>query len=114
LALLYLIAAWAIVRGVSEIVAAVRLRRHITNEWMLIVGGALSILFGVLVALFPGAGAISLVWAIGVFAVVFGLVAVGSALRLRSVQEKMRLREKPPERPLEAVGSGRTHDEDIR
>jgi uncharacterized membrane protein HdeD (DUF308 family) len=113
LALLYLIAAWAIVRGVSEIVAAVSLRRQITNEWMLVAGGALSILFGVLVAIFPGAGALSLVWAIGVFAVVFGIFAVGLALRLRSLQKRMRLREKEEERPLEAIGSGRAHDEHI-
>ncbi len=113
LALLYLIAAWAIVRGVSEIVAAIHLRRYITNEWTLIAGGVLSILFGVLVALFPGAGAIALVWAIGAFAVVFGIVAVGLALRLRSLQQRM----PPPEEqaePLEAVGAGRAPDEHIR
>lgn len=114
LALLYLIAGWAIVRGVSEIVAAIRLRRHITNEWLLVIGGAVSILFGVLVALFPGAGALSLIWAIGVFAVVFGVVAVASALRLRSLQERIRRHEKEQEQPLETVASGRTHDENLR
>ena len=55
LALLYLIAAWAVVRGVVEIVAAISLRKQITNEWMLAVGGILSIVFGALVALYPSA-----------------------------------------------------------
>ncbi len=114
LALLYLIAAWAIVRGVSEIVAAIHLRRHITNEWLLIAGGVISILFGVLVALYPGAGALSLVWAIGVFAVVFGILAVSLALRLRSLQKRIRPPEEQEETPLEAVGSGRMQDEHLR
>jgi uncharacterized membrane protein HdeD (DUF308 family) len=114
LALLYLIAGWAIVRGVSDIAAAIRLRRHISNEWMLVLGGSLSILFGVLVALFPGAGAISLVWAIGVFALVFGLVAVGLALRLRALQERMRRHGEQEEPTLETAVKGRTDDEDIR
>lgn len=111
LALIYLIATWAIVRGVSEIAAAIRLHPHVTNETMLIVGGVLSILFGVLVALFPGAGALSLVWAIGVFAVVFGLFAVGLALRLRRLQRDRNLHPKPEEVPLETVGSSRAHDD---
>ncbi len=114
LALLYLIAAWAIVRGVSEIVAAIHLRRQITHEWMLIAGGILSIVFGVLVALFPGAGALSLVWAIGVFAVVSGIFAVSLALRLRSLQKRMGPPEEQEESPLEAVASGRAPDEHLR
>ncbi len=114
LALLYLIAAWAIVRGVSEIVAALHLRRHLTDEWLLAGSGALSILFGVLVALFPGAGAIALVWAIGAFAVILGILAVSLALRLRSLQQRMPPPEEQPQSPLEAVGTGRASDEHIR
>ncbi len=114
LALLYLIAAWAIVRGASEIVAAVHLRRHLTDEWLLAGSGALSILFGVLVALFPGAGAIAMVWAIGAFAVILGILALGLALRLRSLQQRMPPPEEQPLSPLEAVGTGRAPDEHIR
>jgi uncharacterized membrane protein HdeD (DUF308 family) len=119
LALLYLIAAWAIVRGVSEIVAAIQLRRQIQNEWALALGGAVSILFGVLVALYPGAGALSVVWLIGAFAIIFGIVAVGLSLRLRSLQRDLRLRQqKPPpqeeQMPVGAAGRSRTEDEDIR
>src|SRR5947207_4963016 len=62
LALLYFIAAWAIITGIFEIMAAVELRREITNEWFLILSGALSVVFGVLLLLFPGEGALAVVW----------------------------------------------------
>ena len=56
LALLYVIAAWAVVRGVAEVAAAIHLRRQISNEWLLALSGIASIVFGVLIALFPSAG----------------------------------------------------------
>ena len=114
LALLYLIAAWAIVRGVNEIVAAIHLRRHIAHESLLIIGGIISIVFGVLVALFPAAGALSLVWAVGVFAVLFGISAVALALRLRTLQRDLRSRPRQEEPFVETVGSERTRDEHLR
>ena len=85
LALVYLIGAWAIVTGVLEVVAAVRLRRQIENEWWLGLSGALSIVFGVLVMSAPGAGALAMVFWIGAYAIVFGALLVGLAFRLRSV-----------------------------
>jgi uncharacterized membrane protein HdeD (DUF308 family) len=110
LALLYLIAAWAIVRGVAEIAAAIRLRHEITNEGLLVLGGAVSIVFGVLVVLFPGAGALSVLWVIGIFAVVFGIAAVVLSLRLRSLRQNMRLQHEEP-----LVGAGtRVADEHTR
>jgi uncharacterized membrane protein HdeD (DUF308 family) len=112
LALLYLIAVWAVVRGAAEIAAAIRLRRQIENEWLLVLGGIASIVFGVLVAMFPGAGALSVLWLIGLFAIVFGALAVGLSLRLRSLQRTRQLRH---EEPLVGAATGtRTHDEDIR
>jgi uncharacterized membrane protein HdeD (DUF308 family) len=86
LALLYFIGAWALITGVFEIVTAIQLRRVITGEWMLILGGLLSILFGVLLFVFPGAGALSVVWVIGVYAVVFGISEIIFAFRLRSLR----------------------------
>jgi uncharacterized membrane protein HdeD (DUF308 family) len=83
LALLYVIAAWAIVTGAFEIAAAVRLREHISGEWLLALTGALSMVFGTLVMMFPGAGALALVLWIGAYALVFGCLLVALGLKLR-------------------------------
>ena len=84
LVLLYIIAFWAIVTGVLEIVAAVRLRRIISNEWALIIGGALSVLFGIVLLVAPGAGALAVVFLIGAYAIVFGIALLGLSWRLRA------------------------------
>ena len=94
LAFLYLVAAWAIVTGVLEILAAVRLREEIEGEWALIVGGAVSVVFGVLLAVLPAVGILSLVWLIGAYAVMFGILLVALALRVRETPRVHRLRER--------------------
>jgi len=83
--LLYLIAAWAIVTGAFEVVAAIQLRQEITNEWALIFGGVLSVIFGVLVFIYPNAGALSILWLIGFYAVIYGVAIIALGLRLRSL-----------------------------
>ncbi|MEV3979404.1 HdeD family acid-resistance protein [Nonomuraea sp. NPDC049758] len=83
LALLYLIAFWAIISGISEIVAGVRLRKSIENEWMFIIAGILSVIFGVLLIIWPGAGMLSLVWLIGIFAILYGIAMIVLSLRLK-------------------------------
>lgn len=83
LALLLLIAAWAIVNGIFEIVTAIRLRKVISHEWLMIAAGILSVLFGVLLILQPAVGALAMVWWIGGFAIVFGILLVALAFRLR-------------------------------
>jgi uncharacterized membrane protein HdeD (DUF308 family) len=83
LVLLYCIAGWAIAAGVLEIVGAIRLRKEIDNEWWLIASGALSVLFGLILAVQPGAGALGLLFVIGVYAIVHGVFLVGLSFRLR-------------------------------
>ena len=84
LGLLILIAAWAIATGVMELVAAVRLRKVITNEWLLILAGIASVVFGVLLLFQPAAGALALIWLIGAWAVVFGILLMILAFRMRN------------------------------
>jgi len=82
--LLYLIAAWAIVTGISEIAMAIRLRKEISGEWALIVGGAFSVLFGVILAVVGSVvGLISLIWLIGFYAVAFGVLMLVTAFSVR-------------------------------
>src|SRR5262249_6350358 len=83
LTLVYVIAAWAIITGVLEIAAAIRLRKTISNEWWLVLSGVLSIVFGGVITAFPGAGALALVFWIGAYALVFGAMWLALALRLR-------------------------------
>jgi uncharacterized membrane protein HdeD (DUF308 family) len=87
LVLLYIIAFWAIVTGILEIVAAIRLRRVISNELGLIVGGVLSILFGIVLVAAPGTGALAVVFLIGAYAIVFGIAMLALAWRLRQHHE---------------------------
>jgi uncharacterized membrane protein HdeD (DUF308 family) len=84
MALLWLIAAWAIATGAMEIAAAIRLRRQITGEWVLALSGVLSILFGILLLAFPGAGALTVVLWIGAYATVFGMLLIALGIRLRT------------------------------
>jgi uncharacterized membrane protein HdeD (DUF308 family) len=86
LVLLYFIAAWALMTGIFEIVVAIQLRREITGEWALILSGLLSMVLGVLLFVFPGAGAVSLVWLIGIYAILFGITLIILAFRLRSLR----------------------------
>jgi uncharacterized membrane protein HdeD (DUF308 family) len=83
LALLLLIAIWAITTGIVEISAAIRLRRVIDNEWWLALSGVVSILAGIVLLVQPGAGALAIAIVIGIYAILFGLVLIGLGLRLR-------------------------------
>lgn len=83
LVLLIFIAAWAIVLGIFEIYGAIKLRKEIDNEWWLIIGGVLSVIFGILLLLQPAAGALALVWMIGAFAILLGIIHIAFALRVK-------------------------------
>jgi uncharacterized membrane protein HdeD (DUF308 family) len=84
LALLLLIAAWAVLTGIVELAAAVLLRRILRNEWLLVVAGIASLVFGVLLVLSPSAGLVTIVWLIGAYALITGVLSLGLALRMRS------------------------------
>jgi uncharacterized membrane protein HdeD (DUF308 family) len=83
LGLLILIASWALVTGILEIIAAIKLRKEIDNEWLLILAGLASVAFAVLLLLQPAAGALVLVWWIGAYALVFGMLLFVLAFRVR-------------------------------
>lgn len=86
LTLLTVIGVWAIAGGILQIAAAIRMRQVIDNELWLALSGFGSVVFGVLVLLFPGAGAIGIAWAIGWYAILFGLMLVMLGFRLRAMR----------------------------
>ena len=86
LVLVLFIGAWAIVTGVLEMIAAVRLRKVIKGEWLLALSGIMSMLFGALVFAFPAAGAVGIAWLLGIYAAAAGVVLVTLALRIRTHQ----------------------------
>lgn len=88
LALVFLIASWAIVGGVFEIVAAIRLRKEIQGEWLLALSGVLSIALGVSLVLFPGPGALALVIWMGAYSLVAGIALFALGVRLRAWGKK--------------------------
>jgi len=85
LSLLYLVAFWAITTGTFQVIAAIALRKEIDNEFWMAIGGVASIVFGVLLVAFPGEGLISLVWLVGIWAVVFGVSSLSLAYRLHGI-----------------------------
>ena len=86
LVLLTFIAAWSIVSGIFEIATALQLRKLIVNEWLMILSGVVSIIFGILLIAQPGAGAIAIVWLLGAYALLFGILTLMFAFRLRGMR----------------------------
>jgi uncharacterized membrane protein HdeD (DUF308 family) len=76
LVLLYVVAIWAILSGVAEVIAAVALRREIEGEWVLFLVGVLSVVLGVAMAVLPGVGVLSLVWLLGIYALAIGFAMI--------------------------------------
>jgi uncharacterized membrane protein HdeD (DUF308 family) len=92
LILLYFIGAWAIITGILEVVAAVRLREEIEGEWALGLSGVASIIFGILLFIFPGTGALAVVWLIGAYAILFGALLLYLAFKVRGTNESPTLK----------------------
>jgi len=87
LALVLVIAAWALVRGAFEIVAAIQLRKVIEHEWALVIAGIASVIFGILLMIAPGAGALALLWIIAAFAMALGIIWIAFSLELRHIKQ---------------------------
>ena len=96
LALLYVIAAWAIITGVIRIMAALQVRREIPNEWILVFSGAMSVIFGIILVVAPVAGALAITWLIGFYALLLGMMLLGLVWRLRSRHAQIDVRAAPP------------------
>jgi uncharacterized membrane protein HdeD (DUF308 family) len=89
LALLYLIAAWALVTGILKLVAAAPLRHGIRDEWLPVLSGLLSIVFAIVLVITPGAGALVITWLIGWFALILGVALLALAFRLRLIEHEI-------------------------
>jgi uncharacterized membrane protein HdeD (DUF308 family) len=89
LALLYLIAAWAIVTGIFEIGAAIALRKELQGEWLLALAGAASLVFGFFLVVRPGSGALAVIWLIGSYAFAFGILLIGLGFRLKGLRNRL-------------------------
>jgi uncharacterized membrane protein HdeD (DUF308 family) len=83
LTLLLIIAAWAIVRGIIEITAAIQLRKVIANEWALILGGLCSVVFGIILFARPAVGALAVIWIIGAYALIIGIFLIILSFRVK-------------------------------
>jgi uncharacterized membrane protein HdeD (DUF308 family) len=86
--LLYVVAIWAILSGVAEMIAAVSLRREIKGEWALFLVGVLSVIFGIILAVLPGVGLFSLVWLVGLYALLAGVTLIVLAFRVRGLRRR--------------------------
>ncbi len=85
--LLMFIAAWAIVTGVLEIVHAIRVRKSISNEWMLILSGVLSVVVGLYMLSSPAGGALAIIWVIAFWSILFGVLLCSAAFRLKKARD---------------------------
>lgn len=87
--LLYVVAAWALLFGVIEIVGSLRLRKQVGSDWPLSKGGIILVAFGLLLLAFPNAVAVAATWVIGIFALLIGVALLGFAWRRRAQDSKI-------------------------
>jgi uncharacterized membrane protein HdeD (DUF308 family) len=84
LTLLYIVAFWSVFTGLTQIITAVQLRKEIDNEWWLILSGIASMIFGFLIVLYPGAAVLTILNILGILAIIWGVMLVLLAFRLRN------------------------------
>jgi uncharacterized membrane protein HdeD (DUF308 family) len=90
LAFVYLVAAWAMITGVAEIAFALSWPDTLAHPWLAALSGALSVLFGILLAAWPRSGALALVWLIGIYAILYGLTLLYYSYRLQALRHEVR------------------------
>lgn len=106
IALIYVVGAWAIVTGIAEIITAVRLRAHISSEWLLIFAGSLSVIFGLLLWFWPLEAARAVIFVVGVYAVIFGVVLAVAGVRLRGAADTFAAHDTEGTDAYEDLGEG--------
>ncbi len=84
--LLFFIAVWSLSTGILEIVGAIRMRKEISGEVWWILSGIASVLFALLLMILPGAGILSLLWLLGAYAIVFGVILIALGIRIHAHQ----------------------------
>ena len=91
LVLLYVISFWAILTGLLRVFMAISLRRELENEWLMILSGVLTVVFGVILGALPGVGLLSLVWLVGIYALIFGVVLIVFSFVVRGQRASSRV-----------------------
>lgn len=115
LVLVYVVAAWSIIKGIFMVASAIRLRREIDGEWALGLAGVLSVVFGVLVMLSPVAGATAIAWILGFYLVSFGILAIVTGYHLRKADKRVgEVVSGIPHAPKVAPRARVTRDDDTR
>ncbi|MBC6457320.1 HdeD family acid-resistance protein [Actinomadura sp. HBU206391] len=88
-ALTILIGAWVLITGIFQIFAAIRLRKELPGEWIHLLTGLVSVLFGVMVLFWPVSGAVAVAWLIGIYAIIFGILLITAGLRARKGGQRL-------------------------
>jgi uncharacterized membrane protein HdeD (DUF308 family) len=86
--LLYMVAIWALITGIISIITAIRLRREISREWYLILSGIVAIIFSIFIFARPAAAAVTIMWIISAFAILFGILLIVLAIRIRNAAKQ--------------------------
>src|SRR5262245_41636088 len=94
MALIALVAIWALITGVTKIVSAIRLRKEIKGEWLLVLSGVVSIVLAALIVMTPIRTTLALVWALGIYAIAIGGMLIGLSFRVRNWEKRSSL--EPP------------------
>jgi uncharacterized membrane protein HdeD (DUF308 family) len=90
LVLVYFIALWAILGGIFEIMAAWDLREAGGEAWWLGIAGVLSVLFGIVIAIWPASGVMAILWLIGIYSIIIGVMRIVFAVRVHTMQSTIR------------------------